>query len=206
MAARKAKARVRPRQKLAGDVVEEARLTLMEGCRMTEANVQATSVLFALVRALRRQDAGALGSLASAARRSLEAMAEPVGDELAHRRHVVHTMGQMLAHQREALARSDMRRPPPLPARHMAQALSGMLQAGPLRSSQGEGDVERILGAWSDHVADDGIIHVDGDHAALARKLVVTALVSLGVPRKMALDGLARKAVGTRRASARVAR
>jgi hypothetical protein len=70
-----------------------------------------------------------------------------------------------------------------------------------MRPSAGEGDVERILEAWSEHVADDGIIHVDEDHAALARKLVVSALVSLGVPRKLALDGLARKAVGTRKAS-----
>jgi hypothetical protein len=213
MAARKTKARGRPKLKLAGDIVEDARLALAAGCRMTDLNVQATAVLFALGRALKRQDAGALGGMASAARQALEAMREPTGDALAHRRHVVHTMGEMLAHQREAVARNDPRRPPPLPARHMAQALARMLASGPMRdlyesrrSEQDDGDVERILGAWSDHVAGDGVIHAGEDHGALARKLVVSALVSLGIPRKTALAGLVRKAPGKSKAPSRFRR
>jgi hypothetical protein len=193
----------RPTPRLASDVVEEARLAITESCRMTDESASATLVLFALSRALRREHP-ALGRLAASAREVLDHMGEPVGvDELTHRRSVAQTMSKMLVHQRDALARTDPRRPPPLPAAHMASALSRMLSSGPLRdlytslaTPERDGDAERILAAWARCVAADGCIHVDEDPTALARKLVVQALVALGVPRKAALDGLARKAPG----------
>ncbi len=208
----KAKARPRPKPRLAGDVVDEARLAITAGCRMTEDNAHATLVLLALGRALRREPS-ALGRLAAAATEVLARMGESVlvgGDEVTHRRFVVETMSKMLVHQREALAGADPRRPPPLPAAHMAQALSRMLRSGPLRdlftstkTPEHDGDTERVLAAWTDCVAADGCIHVDDDPAALARKLVVRALMGLGVPRKAALDGLVRKAHGTKKAPGR---
>ena len=167
---------------------------------MTDENASATLVLFALTRALHREHP-ALARLAATARDVLDQMAEPVGvDELTHRRSVAQTMSKMLVHQRDALARTNPRRPPPLPAAHMASALSRMLGSGPLRdlytshaTPERDGDAERILAAWAGCVAADGCIRVDEDPMALARKLVVQALVALGVPRKAALDGLARK-------------
>jgi hypothetical protein len=201
--ARKPKTKERPKPRLASEVVEQARLAITARCRMTDDNAQATLVLFALARAL-KGEAQALARLAEAAREALGAMGEPhvsaAGvDELTHRRFVTESMSKMLVVQRDALARTDPRKPPPLPAVHMAKALSRMLASGPLRGSYesnwtpgGDGDAERILSAWTDCVAADGCVHVDGDPAALARKLVVQALVALGVPRQAALAGLAR--------------
>ena len=202
------KRQTRPKPRLAHDVVEDARVALLDESRMSEASAHATLVLYALARALRHQDETGLGVLAAAARQALDAMGEtrdvhdasPAVDDVTHRRLVVHTMRDVLLHHREALARTDRRLPPPLPASHVAKELSRMLGAGPLRdlyaskrTREQDGDAERILASWSAHVGPDGRIDVDGDPSALARKLVVTALVALGVPRKTALEGLARK-------------
>jgi len=65
---------------------------------------------------------------------------------------------------------------------------------------------ERVLAAWTDCVGPNGCIHVDEDPSALARKLVVRALMGLGVPRKAALDGLVRKAQEARKAPGRARR
>jgi hypothetical protein len=206
MAARKRHARPKPR--LAHDVVDDARVALLAASRMTEASAHAALVLYALERALRREDESGLGALAIAARQALDAMGETshahgrslAVDDVTHRRLVVHAMREILLHHRQALARTDLRLPPPLPASHVAQELSRMLDAGPLRdlyaskrTREHDGDAERILVSWSGHVAGDGRIRVDEDASALARKLVVSALVALGVPRKTALEGLARK-------------
>jgi hypothetical protein len=213
------KRQLRPRPRLARDVVEDARLALLAGSRMSEASAHAALVLFALGRALHTESDGALATLASAARKALEGLGEGTRangksiamDGLTHRRFVVHTMSEILLHHRDALARNDPRLPPPLPASHMAQELSRLLGSGPLgdlyesrRSAAHDGDAERILSAWSRHVAVDGRVRVDEDPSALARKLVVSALVALGVPRKTALDGLARKATrGKRKVAAK---
>ncbi len=196
---------------------------------MTEINAHATLVLFALARALDRDEAGAVGRLAIAARKALDDMgrgspdggtswtsAQTLGvgvDEVTHRRFVVQKMGEMLAFQRDAHARADRKGPPPMPARYMAQALSSMLGAGPLRAlyesrwtPENDGDADRILSAWRNWVASDGILHVDEDPPSLARKLVIGALVSLGVRRKKATDGLSRKALGKNVVSSRVRR
>jgi hypothetical protein len=198
----------RPKPLLAHDVVEEARVALLSASRMSEASAHAALVLFALSRALRREDESGLAALATAARQALDEMGETshangrslAVDDVTHRRLVVHTMREILLHHREALARTDRRLPPPLPASHVAEELSRMLGAGPLRdlyaskrTREHDGDAERILVSWSAHVAGDGRIRVDEDPSALARKLVVSALVALGVPRKTALEGLARK-------------
>ena len=198
----------RPRPRLAHDVVEDARLALLAASRMSEASAHASLMLFALARALRREDQVGLGTLAAAAREVLDGMGETshangrsvAVDDVTHRRLVVHTMAEILLHHRDALARTDPRLPPPLPASHMAKELSRMLSSGPLRdlyvskrTKEHDDDAERILGAWSASVTADGRIHVDEDTSSLARKLVVSALVALGVPRKTALHGLVRQ-------------
>jgi hypothetical protein len=236
------KSKGRPKPSIASEVVEEARLAITARCRMTDANAHATLVLFALARALTREHP-ALGKLAAVAREMLDRMGEPIRqedartvlvdryriqiepdwtsaqhfgvgvDDLTHRRFVVQAMSKMLVHQQHALARTDARRPPPLPAAHMAKTLSRMLASGPLRNlytskwTPGRDiDAELILGAWDNCVAVDGRMYVDENPDSLARKLVVRALVALGVPRKSALDGLARKAPGKKKVSERVRR
>ena len=208
------KRQTRPKPRLAHEVVEDARVALLDASRISEASAHATVVLYALSRALRHQDATGLGVLTAAARQALDAMGETrdahdgslAVDGVTHRRLVVHTMHDVLLHHRDARARTDRRLPPPLPASHVAQELSRMLGAGPLRdlyvskrTREHDGDAERILASWSTHVGPDGRIVVEGDTSALARKLVVTALVALGVPRKTALEGLARKVTQKRR-------
>ena len=189
-------------------MIDEARLVLTEGWPTTDANTQATLVLFALARALRREDPAALATLAGAGRRALVTMGEADGepppradwtnaghsavsvDKAAHRRVVAETMREMLVHHRQALASANRRKPPPLPATHMAQALSRLLGSGPLRKSyksqwtpERDGDVDRILRGWAKYLAKDGSIRVDEDPVPLARKLVAAALAALGAPR-----------------------
>ena len=199
---RKPKPKAKTRR--SSDVVDDARAALLKGWPRTDANTEAALVLFALARTLRRHGmderaAAALGDLAAAARRALDRMghAAPatsdasgpehagVGvDELAHERFAVQSMSEMLAHQRDAL--SAQRGPPPLPALHMAQALSRVLGSGPLlRRYEGaltavqDGGASRIVEAWSRHVAVDGCIHVKEEPITLARKLVADALFGL---------------------------
>jgi hypothetical protein len=228
---RKPKLKPKPGARRASDVVDEARLALTAGWPTTDLNTHATLVLFALARALRREDPTALGRLASAARNVLTHMGDPDGqaqprpdwtnaghlgvgvDELTHRKFVLQTMSEMLAHHKEALDRTDPRKPPPLPAPHMAKALSRLLGSGPLRSlfastwtPEKDGDAERIIAAWTDRIAGDGCIHVDEDPAALAQKLIVDALVALGASRKPTLDAFAPKALGKEKASDRARR
>ncbi len=201
----KPKPKTKPKARRASDVVDEARRALTEGWPTSDANTNATLVLFALARALRRESPVALASLAAAAREAMNKMREPGAqsqprpdwtnaghlaagvDEETHRKFVAQTMSEMLTHHKDALERADPRKPPPLPAIHMAKALSRLLGSGPLRSSyesqwspEVDGDALRIVEAWTRYIASDGCIHVDEDPSELARKLIVDALVALG--------------------------
>jgi hypothetical protein len=219
---------------IAAGVIDDARFHLPVG-PASDWNAHASLVLFALARALDRGHAG-LGKLASRARDVLDEMGAPddrmqpvaertdvaqlgVGvDEQTHRTFVLEKTREIVLYQQLAMAKTDKKKPPPLPAIHMAQALSRVLGAGPLRGwyksewrweKDGEahdGDAERIVSAWSKWVAADGCIHVDEEPTKLARKLVVDALIALGVERKRALDGFAPKALRKKKVSKRVRR
>jgi hypothetical protein len=132
-------------------------------------------------------------------------------------RHNVHALGvgvdeftaiRFIIAAVESLVERPKDDPPILRPRLAAHALSRALGSGPLRAwytsawtPARDGDAERILSAWSQHIDGRGMIglfdvDVGGDEREAVRKLIVAGLLALGVDRARVKDRFSKKALG----------